>query len=72
MKTFKHRIQKQHTDMFYLRIEEIEAPIEQRLKVNLDLSLMIHCLEQEKKLLQKKTALKLKTKNNISFSKKSC
>ena len=54
MKTFKHRIQKQHTDMFYLRIEEIEAPIEQRLKVNLDLSLMIHCLEQEKKLLQKK------------------
>ena len=53
-KSLKNAIKKQQTDALYLRIEEIEQPLERILKLNMDLGLMTLCLDDEKKLLQSK------------------
>ena len=58
--------------MYYLKVAEAEKPIEKQLKINMDLGLVVHCLDQKKMMLQDKLkSQKFKgynEKKNIDFS----
>jgi len=41
-------------DYLYLKIAEIEKPIEVQLKINMDLGFVVHCMNEKKKMLQEK------------------
>lgn len=42
------------TDELYVRVLDIEGPIDRQLRKNVDLGMIVHCLTQEQELLQQK------------------
>lgn len=51
-RTLKYKIQEQSTDLLYLEVAKIEAPVEHQLQTNIKLSKMKQCLDEQCDLLR--------------------